>query len=163
MKSQLALAVAFACALPACSSGTGGPVTPPSPTLGTDPAPSNGSEPTAGGAEPVVSGQDRPPGSTMSIPQMCAAVCARLATACGGGGTQADCAAQCTSEVSAAGMCQPAYLDFVRCLETAPFTCDANNNLEVPDCNDEILALAQCMGVTTTPTAGSSGSAGSAP
>jgi hypothetical protein len=168
MKIQLALAASIACALAACN-GTGGPSGPPTNSVGTDPAPSSsdptpsGSEPAGGGAEPTISGTDPGPGGTSTIPQMCAAVCGRLAAACSGAEDPAQCTTQCTTDVSTPGPCQSVFMDFVRCLMTAPISC-VNNSLSAPECNPQILALSQCMG-TATPTGGTGagGAAGSSP
>jgi hypothetical protein len=163
MKLQLALVASIACALAACS-GTGGPASPTWTPFGTEPAPSGGSEPAVGGPEPGTSGQepggpgqDPSPVSEETIVGMCAAVCARLAPACGGNDSIVGCTSDCAREVLAAGVCQPLYLDFVRCIKTAPLVCDGTDVALPDECYGSILALSDCEnGNNPTPTGGGS-------
>ena len=162
MKPHLAIA-AIACALAACS-GLAGPASLPVPS-GTDPTPTFGSENSGGGAEPVVSGQDPAPGSTQSIPQLCASLCGReAAAACNPYFDQASCTNGCTSDVSTAGPCQAAYVALLNCLTTATIYC-SGTNFEAPECNSAALAAFYCQSGTPTPTTGGSagGAAGTAP
>jgi hypothetical protein len=85
---------------------------------------------------------------------MCAQVCARLATACGGNDSIASCTSDCSGEILAAGVCQALYLDFVRCLQTAPLVCQGTDIALPDECYGAIVALAQCEDSNPTPTAG---------
>jgi hypothetical protein len=163
MKPHVVFAASLACALAACS-GTGGSAAPTVPPFGTDPAPSHGSEsaglgpePGTSGPEPGTSGQEPIPVSEESIGGMCAGLCGRLATACGQGASLAKCASDCIREISAAGVCQPLYLDFLRCIQTATLVCNDTGGIALPDeCYGSILALAQCEDGYPTPTGGAS-------
>jgi hypothetical protein len=154
MKSQLALVAAIGFALAACDGMVSAPIPTLPPGVGSEVVPPSGSEPTNGGPEPGLTGQDPPPGGrgANTIAGLCAQVCTRLATACGGQSGEPGCAGDCTAEVTAAGTCQGPYVEFLRCLVSAPFTCDGTNINLPQDCYDEVLALAACQGAVPTPT-----------
>src|SRR5262245_41001413 len=155
MKFQLALTAAAACAIAACTGdGISFQSLPPPRGWGSATPPPRGSGPTRGGPEPGLTGADPAPGTGggNTIAGLCAQVCGKLASACGGQTDPATCPGECAADVMAAGACQSLYVAFLQCIATAQLTCSGTEIQLPPDCYDEILALAACESSTAMPT-----------
>ncbi len=111
-----------------------------------------GTDPSGATSEPTGSTSEMPTpgGQGSSIAQLCASVCGKVAAACPTSASP-TCAASCSQSPTQFPNCVTELQAFLSCVSAAQITC-ASNGVEIPTCNNQTLALADCEGYGTAGT-----------